>query len=461
MSRHMASGPGTSSVSLRQALVTLRPERARVLARLALTGIAGSILIMVAASTVRSSWMSPPMAMPAAGPPWGLQSVHVPTGVVTGALWLAALLGGAGVAAGLVAVRNGARPSVRGLLIAAMLAVAALTVLPRAGSTDAFDYASYGRIVALGHSPYVMTPSYLRLAHNAFARSVPGAWDHSPSIYGPLATIVQFLAARLGGASAARIVFWLKLWAAGAFVLVTVVMDRLLRPRPARRLRAHLLWTINPLLLWDLVAAGHLDVLAAAAGLLGLLVLGEEAGPARRPRLLRALAAGALIGIAADVKINYLLFGLGVAWALRRAPGTLTAAGAATLGVLVPSYAWFGAPALRALVARRNGTNPDSFYSYFFSPRWQPHFGLIATGAVIVVAVLAPARRRARPAGYPACPRAQLRLAVLLALSAALVRRDDHLRAGVLPCFTARLAGAGPARHRHDLEHARQPRPSG
>jgi 4-amino-4-deoxy-L-arabinose transferase-like glycosyltransferase len=166
-----------------------------------------------------------------------------------------------------------------------------------------------------------MTPSYLRLAHNAFARSVPGAWDHSPSIYGPLATIVQFLAARLGGASAARIVFWLKLWAAGAFILVTVVIDRLLRADPARRLRAHLLWTINPLLLWDLVAAGHLDVLAAAAGLLGLLVLGEEAGPARRPRLLRALAAGALIGIAADVKINYLLFGLGVAWALRRAPG--------------------------------------------------------------------------------------------------------------------------------------------
>ena len=55
----------------------------------------------------------------------------------------------------------------------------------------------------------------------------------------------------------------------------------MLRAHPARRLRAHLLWTLNPLLIWGLVAAGHLDVLAAAAGLLGLLAL----GPAGRPRL--------------------------------------------------------------------------------------------------------------------------------------------------------------------------------
>lgn len=55
--------------------------------------------------------------------------------------------------------------------------------------------------------------------------------------------------------------------------------DRMLRSHPARRLRAHLLWTLNPLLIWGLVAAGHLDVLAAAAGMLGLLALGPQ--PAR------------------------------------------------------------------------------------------------------------------------------------------------------------------------------------
>ena len=137
------------------------------------------------------------------------------------------------------------------------------------------------------------------------------------SVYGPLATMEQFAAAKLGGASAARITFWLKLWDSAAFAAVALVLDRLLRHKPAQRLRAHLLWTVNPLLLWDLVAAGHLDVLAVMAGLLGLLMLGEQHAAAR-PGLWRFAAAGALLGFAADIKIDYVLFGLGAAWALRR-----------------------------------------------------------------------------------------------------------------------------------------------
>jgi len=172
---------------------------------------------------------------------------------------------------------------------------------------------------------------------------------------------------QLGGNSAARIVFWLKLWDAAAFGVVAAVADRLLRSDPARRLRAHLLWTINPLLLWDVIAAGHLDVLAAAAGLLGLLALGEQPRAAR-PRLLRGLTAGALVGIAADIKINYVLFGLGLAWALRRSPAALAAAAAGALAVLVPSYAFFGPPAVTSLVKHRNATSADSL-TRSYSPR--------------------------------------------------------------------------------------------
>ena len=385
--------------------------RARLLTWLAAAGTGGSILIMIAASAVRDSWMYPPIVLPVSGPPWDLQSVHLPVPVVTVALWTAVIGGLGGVVAGLAAVRLGARPSVRGLLVAAALAVAVLTVLPPAGSTDAFDYAAYGRIVALGHSPYVMTPYHLRLAHNAFARSVPATWQHFVSVYGPLATLEQFLAAKLGGMSAARITFWLKLCSSLAFGLVAVTADRLLRHDPARRLRAHLLWTINPLLLWVIVAAGHLDVLAAAVGLLGLVALGEQRGTARPP-LPRLVAAGALIGTATDIKANYILFGLGLAWVLRRSPAALATAAAAALAVLVPGYAWFGLPAVHALAARRDGLSADSFYHALLIPALRPHLALIATVLVIAVAVLT---LRHLPDGIPGRPAVRAALALSVA----------------------------------------------
>ena len=64
--------------------------------------------------------------------------------MVTVALWLGAAAGGGGVVAGLVAVRRGAQPSVRLLLAAGLVAVAALAVLPPAGSTDPLDYVVSG-----------------------------------------------------------------------------------------------------------------------------------------------------------------------------------------------------------------------------------------------------------------------------------------------------------------------------
>src|ERR1039458_3794584 len=148
--------------------------------------------------------------MAAAGPPWETAVRHVSADLVTYGLWLAALLGALGVAAGLLAIHRGARLSARVLLIAGLITVAVLTVLPPAGSTDALDYATYGRLMALGHSPYVTTPAYLRHLHNAFAHSIPRIWDHYVSVYGPLATMERSVAAKLGGASAARITFWVK-----------------------------------------------------------------------------------------------------------------------------------------------------------------------------------------------------------------------------------------------------------
>jgi hypothetical protein len=386
-------------------------DRVRLLTWLAAGGIGGSILIMIAASVLRNSWNSPVLVLPGLGPPWGAQSAAVSAGTASVALWIAVLAGAGGVVAGLVAVRRGARPSVRAILIAAGVAVVALTVLPVAGSNDALDYAAYGRIMALGHSPYVMKPEHLMLMHNAFARAVPGPWRNFVSVYGPLATVEQFLAAKLGGLSAARITFWLKLWNSIAFALVAFVADRLLRGDPARRLRAHLLWTINPLLLWDVIAAGHLDVLAAAAGMLGLLALGRHTEDAPPP-LLRVIAAGALIGIAVDVKVNYVLFGLAAAWVLRRSLVALAVGAAAALVVLAPGYAWFGVPAVHSLIARRNGLSADSMYRFILL---LPVRALVAPAAALLVIAVAVLLFRRLPAAISDRPAVWMALVLSVA----------------------------------------------
>jgi hypothetical protein len=386
--------------------------RARVLVAVAATGLGAAALIMIALSLLRDSWGYPPVVLPPGGPPWALPPAHVSLGAATLALWIAVVAGAGGVAAGLIAVARGARPDVRWLLAVAAFVVFVLTVLPPAGSTDAFDYAAYGRILALGHSPYVMTPYHLRLVHDALARSVPATWEHVVSVYGPLATAEQWLAARLGGASAARITLWLKLWNSAAFALVALVADRALRAAPARRLRAHLLWTANPLLWWDIVASGHVDVLAAALGLCGLLLVGHRSDAAA-PALYRALAAGALVGAATGIKANYALYGLALAWALRRCPGLVAAASLAALAVLLAGYAFFGPAAIRALADRRDLASAGTFYDLILSTSpSRSHLALIAAVLVAAMALLA---LRRLPPGLPASPA----IRPALALSAA------------------------------------------
>jgi hypothetical protein len=381
----------------RQEQQASKPDHdSRVCGWIAAAGIALALAVFIAASLARASWMTPPVPMPSAGPPFQVGGWRVQPGVVTVALWVAALAGGLGVAAGLLAVRRGARPPVPLLLAAAAVAVAALAVLPPAGSTDALDYAAFGRIVVLGHSPYVLTPYDLMRWHDAIAKSVPLEWANLPSPYGPAATGEQFLAAVLGGTSAARIVFWLKLWNAMAFGGVALVADRLLRAEPAGRLRAHLLWTVNPLLIWELIAAGHLDVLAAAAGMLGLIVAcgWPAAGRATQPRLWPVLAGGALVGLAADIKISFILFGLGLALALRQWPRALAAAAVGMMAVLLPGYAWFGPAAVRAILLHGNRTSADNFYQLFSAPGGFLMRHVAVVGAVLVVAVAILALRR-------------------------------------------------------------------
>ena len=408
-----------------------RSRATRALAWSAAIGIGTAILIMIAASAARNSWSSVHTAVPAAGPPWQL-SLKVSVSTAIPALWAAALVGAGGVIAGLAAVRRGARLPVRALLAVGLVATAALTVLPPAGSTDSLDYAAYGRMAVLRRSPYVMTPDQLRRTGDPVGRAAPAAWGKDVSLYGPLATAEELGAAELGGTSAARIVFWLKLWNALAFGAVALALDRLLRCDPSRRARAHLLWTVNPLLLWALIAGAHVDGLAAAAGFLGLIVVGGagltrsagpagSAGPVPPARLSRpappgwrqALASGLLIGAAADIKITFAIFGLGVAWACRRSILSLAAAAAGAVAVLVPSYLWYGYPAVTALSARSDYATADSYYRWLAWPGPHPLSNLLLP--VAAFAALAALLLWRLPGAVPALPAIQPALALGLA----------------------------------------------
>ncbi len=370
-----------------------------------------SILLIAAVAAAGPSAVVWPIGRTWPMPPWWF-SLHPSDLSAVGAIYLAAILGAAGVGCGLLAVRRGARPSIRAMLAGAAVAVAVLTVLPPAGSTDSVSYATYGRIADIGHNPYVMTPAQLRASGDPIGLQTTRNWETAPSLYGPLATAAQWGAAKLGGTSIGRIIFWLKLLLAVAFGAIALTLDRLLRGDPAARARAHLLWSVNPLMLWAVLGGGHIDGLAAGLGLIGLIVArpGQTARPGQQQPLIspgRALAAGMLVGAAVAIKSPFALLVIGLCWALRRSWSALAAGVAGIAIVLVPGYLIAGPAAIKDLSARgSNLVTFDSFWRLFYPPfgyDTEPRgLTVIAAAACLALAALLAWRLPAGPPGLPA-----------------------------------------------------------
>jgi hypothetical protein len=351
------------------------PGLTRLTGWLAAAAIVAAVLIMILISAAGPSVSVPSLPRASGLPGW--HSLHLTATFVTVSLWAAMVLGCAGVIAGLIAVARGARPRVRPVIAFAFLAVVVLTVLPPAGSTDSISYAASGRIAVIGHSPYVMTPLQLARTGDPVGqqipfREIPSTWSNTVSVYGPVATGAEWIAAELGGTSLARITFWLKLEEALAFGAVALILDRMLRNNPEMRLRAHLLWSVNPLLLWEIVASGHVDGLAAVFGLLGVAALRARSQQAAAEVAVGGAAvSGLLIGVAAGIKVEYVLIGAAVAWACRRSLRALAAAAAGFLVVAVPAYLAAGTPAIKVLITRGPGVTWDNMYQLL----WRPVFG--------------------------------------------------------------------------------------
>jgi len=247
--------------------------------------------------------------LPGGGPPFALP-VHPGPHLVIGLSAAALIAGAAGLGLALLASGRGFTVRPRTLLIGGIVATAALALVPPFGSADHLNYAAYGRMLVLGHNPY--TTGAINLPGDPIADTVEAPWREEVSVYGPLASLEQAFASWIGGDSVRLTIFVLAVLNAAAFILAGWLLYRYARD-PAGRLRAVLLWTANPLLLYHLVAGLHVDTLGIALCVAALVALRRVA--AARPR--SGLAPGVLLGLAVAVKATVGLALAGLVWVWR------------------------------------------------------------------------------------------------------------------------------------------------
>jgi hypothetical protein len=249
-----------------------------------------------------------------------------------------------GLAMMLWANSRGWSPNPRRVFAVAAGAVAALVNITPVGSSDAASYAAYGRIAALGHNPYTFLPSQLPggATANPYTILVSPYWRKTASVYGPVATWTQQLAAEIGGTRAWLTVWVLMIMMGAAFVLTGYILLR----TAANPVRAVLLWAANPLIIVELVLGGHLDSLLALFAIAAIVL------SRRCTKMWHDVAVALLVGVAGGIKVNAVFVALGIAipllhdraWARLARIGVI--AGVTTFGLYYFSY---GLVALRAL----------------------------------------------------------------------------------------------------------------
>ncbi|MFI9593655.1 polyprenol phosphomannose-dependent alpha 1,6 mannosyltransferase MptB [Nonomuraea sp. NPDC052265] len=340
--------------------------------------IAVSVLLTITIGSLGPSPMVPALGGPGWQPPYWLDAGPDPYVVIVLAA-AAVVIGGAGLLAALADPRPVLSP--RLLVLLGCLAAGVLAFLPPSGSGDHLNYAAYGRMVTLGLNPY--THGADDLPGDPVADAVERPWREEPSVYGPVATALQALASWVGGDSLRLTIFVLAVFNAAAFVVTALLIDRFTRDDPARRLRAALLWAVNPLLLYHLVAGMHADTLAIVCMVAALLA---RAHPVR---------SGVLLGLGVATKLNAGLVALGPAWELRRRPGRLAVMAVGALAVVVAGYAIVGPEAITPVTTTSKAISHASFWKLVQGWLWalvgtgRAYRGEIQVGALVVLALIA------------------------------------------------------------------------
>jgi hypothetical protein len=347
--------------------------------------------------------------LPGSGPPFSL-AAHPAPGLVVGLTAAGLPLGALGLGLCLYAVRHGWRCAPRPLLIAGLLVAVAFALMPPVGSSDHLNYAGYGRMVVTGHDPYSTRAA--DLPHDPVLGAVQD-WRKAPSVYGPILTWQETFASWIGGTSVRLTVFVLSVTNVLAFALVGLLLYRCAGPRGPQRLRGVLLWTLNPLMLFQLVGGAHNDTLgiAAAAGALAAFAPRAarvpealRAGAGRLPPIGRTLLTGVLVGAAIAIKLPAGLVGGGPAWVLlrewraTRERGTLLRIAALFAGagiVVLVAFASAGPHAFDQVSRASNSVSlasPWHLLDVALGQRW-----VIRTGSLLLLAALVGLLVRALP----------------------------------------------------------------
>jgi Glycosyltransferase family 87 len=222
------------------------------------------------------------------------------------------------------------------IALAAVVALTAIFALaPPLLSTDIFNYIAYSRMGVVYHlNPYVhgaaaipLDPSFPPSGH---------LWNHTPSAYGPLFTLLSYAFVPLGvGGEMWALKGLTALASLGCCALIWACARKLgLRP-----ITAVLFFALNPLLLVYTIGGGHNDVLMALP-LLGGALLVLSGWP---------LLGGALFMVAVGIKLSAALVLPFVFVAARTRWRVLAGAALGALVIGVASYEVFGAH-LRSVV---------------------------------------------------------------------------------------------------------------
>lgn len=340
--------------------------------------------------------------LPDAALPWAPSPA-----MVTAVMWGAYGLGAAGLA--------WAWQRRRGIVIPRWLpwglGLVALLGVP-IGSADHLNYAAYGQIALDGGNPWTESPIDWQGGADPVTSHVEAPWTTTPSVYGPFITGIHVIAAALGGGDVRAVVWWWQVVVVASWLLIRYALTRIL---PAQRDRVDLLWTANPMV-WSIAVLGaHVDTVATALVIAGILVLVGQVGVGR------AAASGALIGAAASTKFTYAVAGLAVAWVFVRRPGLRALHGRVLLGlaggflaVLVPLHVWSGGHTYDQLARSRQAVSLATPWRLVLEAL-RPTLGngptrtLITVGAAVVAVALLAAflrmTRPAQPAGRPRDPR--------------------------------------------------------